>query len=123
METSAVQSVKLAIVSATGLSKDALHVYVGLALFFLVVLALRKPVRSWVPLVSVFVAAAIGELMDMRDDIATFGYWRWAASLHDVANTLFWPTVLVVLARRTRTFHSASPTEGRNIKGSPDARL
>lgn len=116
METSAVQSLKLALVSATGLSKDALHVYAGLAVFFVVVLALRKPVRSWLPLAVVALAAVAAELLDMRDDLATFGYWRVAASAHDVGNTVFWPAMLFVLARRTRAFQAPAP-QARNVGG------
>lgn len=86
-------------VSATGLSKDALHIYLGLAVFLLVATALRKPLRSFVPWAAVVVVALAAELMDLRDNLASLGQWRWSASLHDLANTMFWPTVLMVLAR------------------------
>jgi len=99
METSAVQSIKLAIVAATGLSKDALHIYVGLAVFLATAAVLRKPLRSVVPWLAVVAAAVAGEMLDMRDDLASLGYWRWSASLHDILNTLFWPTVFFLLAR------------------------
>lgn len=39
MQTSAVQTLKLAIVELTGLSKDTLHVYVGLGVFLAVAIA------------------------------------------------------------------------------------
>lgn len=45
----------------------------------------------------VFILACAGEWVDRRDDMASFGYWRWQASAHDVLNTLFWPTVLTLL--------------------------
>ena len=99
METSAVQSIKLAIVAATGLSKDALHIYVSLTVFLAAAVVLRKPLRSIVPWLVIFAMAIAGEVLDMRDDIASLGYWRWGASLHDVLNTLFWPTVLLVIAK------------------------
>jgi hypothetical protein len=99
METSAVQSIKLAIVAAAGLSKDALHIYVGLAVFLVAAAVLRKPLRSSVPWFVVVVIAVAGEVLDMRDDVASLGYWRWDASLHDIINTLFWPTVLLLLAK------------------------
>ncbi len=122
METSAFQSFKLAVVSATGLSKDALHIYVGLALFFVVVLSSRKPVRAWLPWCSVLAAAVLGELLDARDDIVSFGRWRWWASAHDVANTLFWPTVLVILSRYTPAF--SKEVGGQNVGNrSPDEAL
>jgi hypothetical protein len=99
MTTSAVQSIKLAIVSATGLSKDALHVYVGLAVFLLVALLGSKPRTSWKPWLAVLVVAVCGELLDMADDLMSLGHWRWHASLHDLVNTCFWPTVLTMLSR------------------------
>lgn len=99
METSAVQSIKLAIVSGTGLSKDALHIYVGLSVFLVTAVVLRKPLQSIIPWLAVAAVAIAGEALDMRDDIASFGYWRWEASLHDVLNTLLWPTVLLLLAK------------------------
>ena len=47
----------------------------------------------------VLAGASLIELFDLMDDKASLGYWRWGASLHDIANTLFWPTVLVVAYR------------------------
>jgi hypothetical protein len=104
METSAVQAAKLAIVGATGLSKDTLHVYVGLTVFLVSTWVLRKHVRSVLPLLIVVLVACAGEVLDMRDDIHSLGYWRWGASLHDIVNTSFWPFVLYVLLRRTSAF-------------------
>lgn len=99
MEISTAQAIKLAIVSATGLSKDALHIYVGLAILLMAAAILRKPLRSIVPWLVVLAVTIAGELVDMRDDIASLGHWRLGANLHDVLNTLFWPSVLVLLAR------------------------
>lgn len=96
MELSFVQSAKLAIVAATGLAKDALHIYTGLAVFLLVLLW-RRCSRTLLPLLAVLVVAVLGELLDRRDDLASLGRWRWKASLHDLINTLFWPAVLTLL--------------------------
>jgi hypothetical protein len=101
METSAVQSIKLAIVEATGLSKDTLHVYVGLSVFLVVAAASKRSIASWIPWLAVLLVALLGEAVDMRDDLMSVGHWRWAASLHDVLNTVFWPSVLLLLARVT----------------------
>jgi len=108
METSAIQSIKLAIVAATGLSKDALHIYVGLAVFLVAAIVLRKPLRSNVPWLVVVGVAITGEVLDMRDDIASLEYWRWSASLHDILNTLFWPSVFLLLAKFGIFFHASS---------------
>jgi hypothetical protein len=102
METSLAQSIKLAIVAHTGLSKDALHIYVGLSVYVLVALFVKKSMRSLLPVAAVAVLACAGELVDIIDDVRSLGYWRWEASLHDIANTLAWPVVLCLLARYTR---------------------
>ena len=97
METSLFQASKLAIVSATGLSKDALHIYAGLAVFLLAAVLMRgRPSLAW-PWCVVLLTAVVAEALDLRDDIASLGHWRWAASLHDVLNTVAWPSVLTVL--------------------------
>ena len=101
METSTVQAIKLAIVSFTGLEKDALHIYVGLGIFLGFAALLKRPLRCAAPWLAVLFFAVGGELFDMRDDIASLGLWRWRASLHDVLNTIFWPTVFLLLARHS----------------------
>jgi hypothetical protein len=76
METSLVQASKLVIVSATGLSKDALHLYAGLSIFLIVAEITRKQIASWLPWSIVFAVAVATELLDMRDDVLSLGYWR-----------------------------------------------
>lgn len=73
METSAVRSVKLAIVAITGLSKDALHVYIGLTVFLLVAAVNKRTASSRVPWLAVLLTATLGALVDMRDDIRSLG--------------------------------------------------
>jgi len=104
MDASAFQSVKLWIVAALGLSKDALHVHVGLALFLTMIWLFRKTPRSLVPLLAVLAVAMLGEVLDARDDFRSLGQWRWKASLNDVVNTAFWPAVLWILRRTGAVF-------------------
>ena len=108
METSTIQFIKLTIVTFTGLSKDALHIYIGLAIFLATAFVLRKPLRSNVPWFVVAGVAIAGEVLDMNDDISSLGYWRWDASLHDILNTLFWPSVLLLLAKLGIFFHASN---------------
>jgi hypothetical protein len=102
IETSTFQAIKLVILSFTGLEKDALHIYVGLGVFLGYAALFKKPLRSIGPVLAAFLVAICGELLDIRDDIASLGYWRWRASIHDIINTQFWPTVLFLLARFSR---------------------
>jgi hypothetical protein len=104
MPTSTVQAIKLAIVGAVGLPKDTLHVYVGLAVFLGVIVVFRKPPRSILPWFAAVFVASLGEALDMRDDISSLGYWRWSASVHDIVNTVFWPTAFLLVARFTKAF-------------------
>ncbi len=97
MEISVAQSIKLALVHAVGLSQDALHIYVGLIVFVVVAVPTRQ--AGNLPLIAVVVTATLGEVTDMRDDINSLGAWRWRASLHDLANTVFWPFVITLLVR------------------------
>lgn len=102
MEPTTFQSIKLAIIAITSLSRDALHVYVGMAVFLAAALVFRRPLRAWLPLLAVVAVALLVEAVDLRDDLATRGRLRWIASTHDIVNTVFWPAVLMVLARFTR---------------------
>ena len=86
----------------TGLSKDALHVYVGLIVWLLAAALWRKSIASIKPWLAVLMVAFAGEMFDAYDDWHTFGRWRVIRSVHDLLNTLFWPTVLALLARWTR---------------------
>ena len=81
------------------MSKDALHIYAGLTIMLVIVVILRRPIGSIYPLLAVVVVSIIGELFDMRDDLSSFGQWRWEASVHDIVTTAFWPAVLMFLAR------------------------
>lgn len=98
MEMSAVQAIKLAIVSTSGLSRDALHIYVGMAMFIAVAVSTRR-VRPYLAWLSVLALACVGEALDWRDDLADFGYWKWKDGVHDVMNTLFWPSVITLMWR------------------------
>ena len=86
-------------VAIFNLSKDSLHVYVGLIVFLVLAIALRRRPRTLLPLLAVFLVACLGELLDMRDDLALLRHWRWRASLHDLINTCFWPLILTLLLR------------------------
>lgn len=95
------QMMKLALMTATGLSKDALHIYAGLAVFFGVAAVARVSLASPRPWLSVALVAVVVEIADMRDNIVTGVPSQFAGHWHDVWNTLFWPTVIMLLARFT----------------------
>jgi len=82
-----------------GRGQEVLHFHAGLRRFLVLASVSRQPLRAPGPWLAVLLVAGCGEMLDLRDDLASLGYWRWKASLHDILNTQFWPTVLFVLAR------------------------
>lgn len=89
---------KLAIEAWTGASQELLHVHAGLLIFVMAALVLHKKFRSPAPLALVAAFAVLNELVDWINGPSPDPfepYW-------DVANTVFWPCVLFVLARRWR---------------------
>jgi hypothetical protein len=62
----------------------------------------RRSITTLRPWLAVLVVACVIESFDAFDDWVQLGRWRYMASLHDIVNTMFWPTVLALLARYTR---------------------
>ena len=87
---------------ASNLSKDALHVYVGLAVMLIVVIAFKRSLGDWRPLAAVAFASIAGEVWDVIDTFSHGGSPRWQANWKDIWNTMFWPTILFGLARFTK---------------------
>jgi len=95
MESSAYQSLKLILLSFLPITKDAVHIYIGLIVFFLYIIIARKSIASFVTLIPIAFVSAAMEMLDLRDDWMAFGYMRWEASIHDLINTMLWPTLIV----------------------------
>lgn len=95
------QDFKLLLLDVFGLSKDALHVYVGLIVYFGTALLFRLPLRDIRPVLAVLLAALIGEAWDIYDTNAIGAPQVYAGNWHDIWNTLFWPTAIFALARFT----------------------
>ena len=96
------QSFKHELVQFASLSKDALHIYVGLLVFLVVAAIARKGLRSTAALLAVLGVAVVGEVLDLRDELGAHEHLKWRASFHDLVNTCFWPLVLWLLARYSR---------------------
>jgi hypothetical protein len=61
----------------------------------------------------VLAIAMLVEAVDLRDDLITRGRFRWFASAHDLINTMFWPTVLFLVARSRRWARALAPGSDR----------
>ena len=81
-----------------GLSHDAMHVHVGLAIFLMVAVLLRK-VRGgvWIALGLVLAAELVNEVGDSLDWIRWTGAPNLVESAKDVVSTVLWPLLLAVI--------------------------
>jgi hypothetical protein len=88
---------KLFLTQSLGVQEDLLHVHAGLLIFFATAVALRRRMRSRVPIALVYLFAMANEVIDLFSPGSARNQWE---PLVDVANTVFWPTLLFLLARR-----------------------
>ena len=99
MKTSLYQLTKLEVLSLVNLTKDAIHIHVGMITFLAWLVIFRKPINSLKSLIPVLIVVLMMEAFDLRDDYNAFGYFRWMASLHDFLNSMLWPILLVVFSK------------------------
>ncbi|MEN8625503.1 MULTISPECIES: hypothetical protein [Psychrobacter] len=102
------------VVETTGLAKDALHIYVGVGVYLLCLVALRpiiksQGIRSFIALIVVTCIALLGEYLDNRDTIESLGLASLSrdqilASIRDLINTCMLPYVLFALNKWTTIF-------------------
>ena len=90
-------SYKIWLIETVGLTNDAMHVHGSLLILCVSALVLRRrPDSPWCWLI-VFIAELFNEYADLRG--AAAGEATIDAALHDVYNTMFWPTMLLILGR------------------------
>ena len=90
---------KVSVIEATGLDKDALHIYFGLTLFLVVRFLWRRRGGWVIAWLAVLAMACGGEWLDLNAEISRSAIQPDAAHWHDIWNTMFWPTVLLVVGR------------------------
>ncbi len=93
------QQLKNQILSVVGLSKDAVHLYIGIGCFLLSILVLRLSPTAYRALLLGFVVSLAMEAMDLHDNVRYRETTRALASLHDVVNTNLLPYLIVVALR------------------------
>ena len=99
---SPIQTFKLAIVDAVGLSKDAIHIYIGIACLLLSVLVGRRRLGSIGALVPGLIVSIVLEVIDLTDDYLHRGLLIWGPSVKDIVNTNLIPAVFTLVVRWTR---------------------
>lgn len=109
---------KMNVIEVTGLAKDALHIYVGVGVYLLCLIALRPIIKSqnikaFISLIVVTGIALLGEYLDNRETIKTLGLAglsreQLVASIRDLINTCLLSYVLFALIKWTKIFHSTT---------------
>ena len=88
---------KIWLIEKVGLTNDAMHIHGSLLILCLSALVLRRrPDSLWCWLI-VFIAELFNEYADLRG--AAPGEATLDAALHDLYNTMFWPTIILILGR------------------------
>lgn len=88
---------KIRLIDYVGLTNDAMHIHMSLLLLFVSAIVLRRrPDSLWCWLV-VLGAEMFNEYADLSGSAT--GEASIEAALHDLYNTMFWPTIIVVLGR------------------------
>lgn len=94
----AYSAAKLSLGKALGVTDDLLHLHVGLAIFVVTALLLPRRMRSPWPHAAVAAFPLANEIVDYPEPEPCSA----TRSALDVLNTMFWPAVLFLLARRGR---------------------
>jgi hypothetical protein len=97
------------IVRLSGLPDPALHVILGLVIFFVAAAILRVPVSNWKPWLVVLGLQLVNEGADLLREVIEGGTVFLRGSLIDTAVTLLLPT-LIVLAGKLRRKVQRGPT-------------
>ena len=88
---------KIRLVEYVGLTNDAMHVHGSILILFASAMILRRrPDSLWCWLI-VFAAELFNEYADLKG--LAPGEASIDASVHDLYNTMLWPTVIVILGR------------------------
>ena len=94
----AYSAAKSGLAESWGASEDLLHVHAGLLIFFLAALLFRRRMRSPVPIALVYAFALGNEVVDALAPGGRDSTWE---PVLDILNTIVWPTLLFMLARRS----------------------
>lgn len=78
----------------TGLPDAILHIHAGLAILMLVRLIIARSLGTFIP----FAVVVLAELGNETLDYLAYGV-RWADTVSDISNTLFWPFIISVAVR------------------------
>lgn len=86
-------NLKIVLTDLLNLSRDALHIHVGLGIYFLALLLLRRGAASPIPWVIVLAIELVNEVLDLNHEVDLTG------AIVDILNTMLWPTIALIVAQ------------------------
>ena len=93
------QLLKRQILEVLPLSKDAIHIYIGVACLGLSIFVLRMPPAAWRSLLLGFAASLVMEALDLRDNVRYPMTVRIVETTRDLINTNLSPFLFVLVTR------------------------
>lgn len=79
------------------ISRDALHIHLGIAIYLAAIVLVRRGPTSLIPWFVLLGFELVNEVLDtFHGDHLSLDI---AGSLRDIANTMLWPTIALIVAR------------------------
>lgn len=97
LNTHSLGELKIWIVAHVGLARDALHIHIGLLIYFAVKLLWRGPRGTIAALLIVVGIASGGEIWDHLYERSIGKACDWPDHIKDMINTCLWPAVLAFI--------------------------
>ena len=88
---------KVRLIEFVGLTNDAMHIHGSILILFVSAIILRRRPDSILCWIIVLAAELFNEFADLKG--LAPGEASIDASIHDLYNTMFWPTVILILGR------------------------
>ena len=114
------ETFKVILITLSGLSKDALHIYIALGVYLGSCLTFGWKARQWRPWLLVLSIAIMGEVwdilrsMELSQTVDLWENWR------DIWNALLIPTALLVMSRYSSIFAKDPPARRAPATSSGD---
>jgi hypothetical protein len=104
---------KMFVEHASLVSSDALHVLVGVLVWTLVALALRRSLAAWLPWLLLFALILFNESVDLWVEQWPYLAMQLGESAKDILLTMTLPTVLMFAVRLRPNLFRAPPVRRR----------
>lgn len=109
------EPIKTALSETLHLSKDALHIHIGILIYLVAAGLTRRSLGSWIPWLILLLLEGINEALDLVNEFryGTVSPRSFLPGIKDAFNTMLWPTLMLISVRfgwlRERPVRAADP--------------